>query len=67
MRGYKTLIASSVGERDGMGCELIDPEGETIAEVFEHDGTKVRTVTLFQAEVPLDVVNWYLRTVDERL
>ena len=39
MRGYRTQLASSVGERDGMQLELISPAGDYVAEVFEDPAT----------------------------
>lgn len=65
--GYKLVLASSVGERDGMGLELTRGDGTRVAEVFEDDETGLRTVTLFEASVPLQAVEWLLAESRERL
>ncbi len=62
-----TRLASSVGERDGMGLELTLADGEVIAEVFEREATGERTVTLFRPEVPLQTLLWFLERVDAEL
>ncbi|MGC4173857.1 hypothetical protein [Demequina sp.] len=68
MNGYKLLLASAVGERDGMAVELAVESGERLAEVFEDDLTKERTVTFFTVEaVPLAVVEWFLTEAARRL
>jgi len=43
--GYKLVLASSVGERDGLGLELARDDGVCVAEVFEDDETGLRTVS----------------------
>ncbi|MCA0181409.1 MAG: hypothetical protein LCH77_17935 [Actinobacteria bacterium] len=52
---------SAVGARDGMALELDAIDGEQIAEVFEDEDTKERTVTFFvDRAVPLEAVEWLL-------
>ncbi|MGA1813815.1 hypothetical protein VH571_15640 [Frondihabitans sp. 4ASC-45] len=67
--GYHILLASSVGERDGMGLELLsDVDGERVAEVFEDGDTKIRTFSAFRAEaIPLTTLMWFLEKAEERL
>ncbi|WP_157622655.1 hypothetical protein [Nostocoides sp. Soil756] len=52
---------SAVGTRDGMAMELDTVDGEQIAEVFEDEATKERTVTFFvDRPVPLEAIQWLL-------
>lgn len=68
MMGYKLLLVSAVGKRDGMAIELAEESGEQVAEVFEDGATKARTVTFFSARpVPLEVVEWFLAEADRSL
>lgn len=61
MTGYKLLLVSAVGKRDGMALELAEESGEQVAEVFEDSATKARTVRFFvDRPVPLEVVEWFL-------
>lgn len=78
---YVYILSSSVGERDGMAFELWtnvarDDEGNPrrshgdkwIAEVFEDDQTKERTLTVFTPNpIPLSVFEEYLETARRRL
>lgn len=59
--GYKILLVSSVGERDGVSVELALEDGTLIAEVFENEDGGARTVTLFRGEIPLDVLEWFFK------
>ncbi len=68
MMGYKLLLVSSVGSRDGMSIELATEDGEQIAEVFEDDQTKNRTVRFFvDSPVPLEAVQWLLSKAEADL
>jgi hypothetical protein len=61
MNGYKLLLVSAVGSREGMALELDTVHGEQIAEVFEDEATKQRTVTFFvDRPVPLEAIEWLL-------
>ena len=61
MTHYQLVLASSVGSRDGMALELAHPNGERVAEVFEDDETKERTVRFYTLEsVPLEAIEWLL-------
>jgi hypothetical protein len=66
--GYHLVIASSVGDRDGMGLELTrDDSGQCVAEVFEDDESRRRTVTLFERDLPVEAVEWLLQEARTRL
>jgi hypothetical protein len=49
------VIASDVGSRDGIGVELL-MDDEIVLEIFRDDTKKVREVTLYKKDVPLDLV-----------
>ena len=54
--GYRTVRGSDV-QRDGMYLELIDEStGDEVAEVFYSDVTHEMTISVFQPELPLRVV-----------
>jgi hypothetical protein len=54
--GYRTVRGSDV-QRDGMYLELIeDSTGDEVAEIFYSDATHKMTMSVFQSELPLDVV-----------
>jgi hypothetical protein len=65
--GYRLLLASSVGERDGMAIELTRDDGTRVAEVFEDDQTGRRTMNVFEQNVPLDAIEWLLTEAKARL
>ncbi len=68
MNGFRLLLVSAVGERDGMALELSRDTGEQIAEVFEDDESRARSVTFFTDEpVPLAVVEWLLSEAARQL
>jgi len=51
--GYGLILASSVGERDGMALELTKVDGERVAEVFQDSVDGARTFTVFgEQQVP---------------
>lgn len=51
---YKFVLASIMGERDGMAMELHGSDGRVLAEVFEDDQTKARTVSFYTSDpIPL--------------
>lgn len=68
MDGYRLLLVSAVGERDGMALELDTESGEQIAEVFQDESTGARTMTFYtEHPVPLAAVEWLLREAEEAL
>ncbi|MGL5823552.1 MAG: hypothetical protein ACRCYU_01625 [Nocardioides sp.] len=68
MNGYRLLLVSVVGERDGMALELSHDSGEQLAEVFEDGESHARTFTVFTDQpVPLAAVEWLLAEASRRL
>jgi hypothetical protein len=66
--GYRLILASSVGERDGMSLELQKEDGERVAEVFEDDETKERMLTVFgEQPVALQLIEWLLAEARNKL
>jgi hypothetical protein len=65
--GYRLVLASSVGDRDGMGLELTRDDGSRVAEVFENDDTGRRTVNVFERDVPFEAIEWLLTEARSRL
>jgi hypothetical protein len=65
--GYRLILASSVGERDGMALELTRADGTRLAEVFEDEDTGRRTVNVFERDVPLEAIEWLLAEARSRL
>ena len=65
--GYRLILASCVGERDGMAMELDRDDGRQVAEVFEDEDTRQRTVNLFEKDVPLEALEWLLSEAAEKL
>ncbi len=65
--GYHLVLASSVGDRDGMGLELTRADGACAAEVFENSDTGQRVVNVFDEDVPFDAIEWLLAEAKARL
>jgi hypothetical protein len=60
MKDYMLILASS-SSPDGMALELERADGEQVAEVFEDDVTKARTVKFYTDQpVPLEAIEWLL-------
>ncbi|HTR42689.1 MAG TPA: hypothetical protein VMH87_13840 [Pseudomonadales bacterium] len=55
---YSTVIASDL-QRDGMGLELYR-DGKLIAEVFYSDATGKFTISLFEKNLPMPVIEDYI-------
>jgi hypothetical protein len=49
------IVASDVGDRDGIGVELLI-EGDLVLEIFRDDTKRAREVTLYRAEISLELV-----------
>jgi hypothetical protein len=66
---YEVVIASSV-ERDGMAVEVWDaedPSAATLFEVFHHDPSQSRTMTVWtERDLPVELVIDALRLAEER-
>lgn len=65
--GYRLLLASSVGHRDGMALELGLEDGTQVAEVFNDDDTGRRVVNLFAENVPVEAIAWLLSEAEAQL
>ena len=51
----KYIIASDVGDRDGIGIEIYSGN-DMLLEVFRDDSKKAREVTLYRENLDLDLV-----------
>ncbi|MER9232007.1 hypothetical protein NKI56_07855 [Mesorhizobium sp. M0622] len=49
------IVASDVSDRDGIGVELLI-EGDLVLEIFRDDTKRAREVTLYRADIPLELV-----------
>jgi len=56
-----------VGEREGMATELDHDDGRPVAEVFENEDARRRTVNVFEKDVPLEAIEWLLVQAAARL
>ncbi|WP_418516288.1 hypothetical protein ACNUCX_01205 [Curtobacterium flaccumfaciens pv. flaccumfaciens] len=66
MAEYSVVLASFVGERDGMALELHDSSGEAVAEVFEADATGACAFSMRNgASVPVMFISELLRKAAE--
>ncbi len=58
----RVIIASDVsGDRDGIGVEIYR-DGKLIVEIFRDDTKRTRTVTLFQQDISLDLIEESIQT-----
>lgn len=57
---FRLQFASDV-QRDGLGLELLNEQGEVVAEVFRRDATNSLEVSLFQIDLPFVQVERLLR------
>ena len=55
----RIVIASDVRERDGIGVEIYR-ENKLIIEIFRDDAERTRTVTIFQNEIDLELLEEYI-------
>ncbi|WP_321281155.1 hypothetical protein [Marinifilum fragile] len=51
----RVIVASDVGDRDGIGVEIYR-EDKLVIEIFRDDTKRNRTVTLFQKDIPLELM-----------
>ena len=63
---YKFQVASDVSSRDGIGIEYYRDE-EIIIEIFRDDMKKTREVTLYEKDIPLDVVENSIQIFKEKI
>jgi hypothetical protein len=62
---YDFVIGSDV-VRDGMFAEISD-QSKAIIEIFYSDSSHKMTVTLFEPNLPLEVIEWAIAIAHERL
>jgi hypothetical protein len=56
----KVLITGDINKRDGIGVEIYKNK-EIIAELFRDDTERSRTITVFQKEISLEVMEECIR------
>ena len=57
----RIIIASDVNERDGIGVEIYRDD-KLVIEIFRDDTKRTRTVTLFQQDISLDLLEESIQT-----
>jgi hypothetical protein len=69
LEGYALTLASDVGPRDGMGLELsaAGQPGAVLAEVFFCDADGSMTVSTFDNELPLAVIEALIEVAKRQL
>ncbi|GAB2768563.1 hypothetical protein GCM10027275_08960 [Rhabdobacter roseus] len=66
-RTYEIIRATDV-DRDGIGIELWDRDNQKlILEIFRHDDKKKLMFSCDKGELPLEVVERFLREFEERV
>lgn len=68
-RSYSCTLASDL-DGDGMGLELVDdagPSPELVLEAFYSDRTHEMTFTAHRAELPFELVEWFVTLARQRL
>ena len=66
MKITNVIVASDVNTRDGIGIEVYDNE-KMIMEVFRDDSFKTRSLTLFEKDVPLEIVEESIRLFKSKI
>jgi hypothetical protein len=51
----RTIIASDVGSRDGIGVEIYR-DNELVVEIFRDDSEKTRSVSVFKESISLEII-----------
>jgi hypothetical protein len=62
----RVIIASDVNERDGIGVEIYRDDNLVI-EIFRDDTKRTRTVTLYQQEISLDLLEESIETFKKEI
>ena len=66
--GYRLIVASEAGTRDGLGLELTREDGSRLAEVFADETTGQRTFALFtETAVPAALIEWLILEAKTRI
>ena len=62
----RVIIASGVGNRDGIGVEIYRDD-KLVIEIFRDDTKQTRTVTLFQNDISLDLLEESIQTFKKEI
>lgn len=62
----RVTIASDVSSRDGIGVEIYRDD-KLVIEIFRDDTKRTRTVTLFQQDIPLDLLEESIQTFKKEI
>lgn len=62
----RVIIASDVSERDGIGVEVYRDD-KLVIEIFRDDTTRTRTVTLYQQDISLDLLEESIQTFKKEI
>jgi hypothetical protein len=62
----RIIIASDVNERDGIGVEIYRDD-KLVIEIFRDDTKRTRTVTLYQQDISLDLLEESIETFKKEI
>ena len=62
----RVIIASDVSDRDGIGVEIYRDD-KLVIEIFRDDTKRTRTVTLFQKNISLDMLEESIETFKKEI
>lgn len=62
----RIIIASDVNERDGIGVEIYRDD-KLVIEIFRDDTKRTRTVTLFQQDISLELIEESIQTFKKEI
>ena len=62
----RTIIASDVSDRDGIGVEIYRND-KLVVELFRDDSEKTRTITVFDKEILLDFMEEAIETFKKEI
>ncbi|SKB36048.1 hypothetical protein SAMN05660841_00006 [Sphingobacterium nematocida] len=63
----RVIVASDVsGDRDGIGVEIYRDD-KLIIEIFRDDTKRTRTITLFQQDISLDLIEESIQTFKKEI
>lgn len=62
----RVIISSDVSERDGIGIEIYRND-KLVIEIFRDDTKRTRTVTLYQKDISLDMIEESIQTFKKEI
>lgn len=62
----RVIIASDVSDRDGIGVGIYRDD-KLVIEIFRDDTKRTRTVTLYQQDISLDLLEEYIQTFKKEI